>query len=140
MISDLEINSAVFTVPPSFNQRQINSIMTAAILAGINVQKIIRDDVAVYYQHKYTFSKSIDTVTLIADLGANFFNCSIIDSIEKANSKNTSEKGVNVGGRDFDHVIYKWICIAEPKDEGKVMLIKESERIKIKLSENELVK
>lgn len=107
---------AVITVPANFNSKQIEEIIKAAKLVGINVINLLNEPTAAAIVYALYFDDDKlkeDGIILLFDLGGGTFDCTIM----KINSNNgkpiyevlTSIGNNHLGGVDIDDAIYKYV-------------------------------
>uniref|UniRef100_A0A914P6G0 Heat shock protein 70 n=1 Tax=Panagrolaimus davidi TaxID=227884 RepID=A0A914P6G0_9BILA len=105
-----KLTKAVITVPAYFSTEQKKATQEAAKYANLDVISIITEPTAaaIAYgleQHKYKDGEKL----FVFDLGGGTFDVTIM-SISKNCFTNLVVRGdFNLGGRDFDHLIFEWI-------------------------------
>ena len=105
------INDCVITVPAYFDNNQRVATKKAAQIAGLNIQRLISEPTAAAFA--YAISKnSMDSVSLIIDLGGGTFDISMI----KASGENVDAFSViatlgnrDLGGDDFTNKLVEHI-------------------------------
>ena len=101
------LEAAVITVPAYFNDSQRQAVKNAALLANIDVLRLINEPTAAAIAYGLE-SKSIGKY-IIYDLGGGTFDVSIL-SLEKGIFKVLSTDGnTMLGGDDIDFVIAHWM-------------------------------
>ena len=112
-----EVKDTIISVPNCFNLAQRMIIKDAAAIAGLDAINIIDTSCSIYMYHylngKDKNSQKEEKV-LIFDLGAGFFNASVL-SIEEALLEVKAQTGKNLGGEDFDNKLVEY-CAKEFKN------------------------
>ncbi|KAL1826240.1 hypothetical protein ACET3Z_004652 [Daucus carota] len=101
------IKNAVVTVPAHFNDSQRQATKDAAMIAGLNVLRILVEPTAAAVAYgldkDLTSSMGVEKIVLIFDLGGGTFDVSLL-KIEKDNFKVLATAGdTHLGGEDFDN-------------------------------------
>lgn len=142
--NQIEIESAVITVPAYFNHTQRKATMNAGQRAGLNVKKIVNEPTAAILAYGLTDSGAEKNV-LVYDLGGGTFDITIarlqghnVDVIATAGNH-------DLGGKDWDMEFRDHICrmfyektgvdIAEDDEEYYAELLVQCESLKKKLTE-----
>ena len=113
-----KIRSAVFTIPSPFNEKQKQSIIEAAKMAGIDVPRIINESTAAAIAYDIgkdvLFTKSEEKV-MIFDLGGGTLKMTILN-VNKSEDNNinynilVTKEDIHLGGSDFDKLLMDY-CI-----------------------------
>jgi heat shock 70kDa protein 1/2/6/8 len=94
-------NSAVITVPASFNYLQRKATMDAGTIAGINTLRVICESTAAAIAYSFNRVADIENI-LIFDLGGGSLSVSLLN-IEMAVFEVKATAGdIFLGGEDFD--------------------------------------
>jgi len=142
--NNVEIVSAVITVPAYFNHAQRTATMNAGNRAGLNVKKIINEPTAAILAYGLTDSGAEKNV-LVYDLGGGTFDITIA-KIRNRNVEVIATAGNHdLGGKNWDMEFRDHICrmfyektgvdIAEDDDEYYSEILVQCENIKKKLTE-----
>ncbi len=102
------VDSAVITVPAYFNDSQRQATRDAAILAGINVERILNEPTAAALA--YGFDKSSSQKVLVFDLGGGTFDVSIMRISNGVFDVKSTSGDTQLGGNDFDQKIVDWLA------------------------------
>ena len=107
-----KVNKLVITAPAYFNDCQRECIKQAALIAGIEVIRIINEPTAAALAYRLQDKESIKNgKILVFDLGGKTFNVTIL-SVNKKNEENfeiLSTKGNKfLGGEDFDNKLVNY--------------------------------
>ncbi|KAE9547562.1 hypothetical protein FO519_009228 [Halicephalobus sp. NKZ332] len=101
------VKEAIITVPVLFDNKQRESIKTAAVLAGIHVPEVIEEPTSSFYEYQYR-GKMIasGTIMLVLDLGGGTFDLALIENSDNSKRNNIITHGdPSLGGIEFDGVI-----------------------------------
>jgi molecular chaperone DnaK len=139
---------AVITVPADFGAMARAATEDAARLAGLDHVFIMNEPTAAATAHG--FGKKQAATLALYDLGAGTFDISII-SARAGDIKVRSTMGNReLGGDDFDAAFADWIIARYMEDTGedlnqrddilRLRILEEAERVKIALSEREIVR
>ena len=102
-----ELEGAVITVPAYFDDAQRQATKDAAILAGINVLRLLNEPTAAAVA--YGLDTGAEGIVAVYDLGGGTFDISIMQ-LKKGVFEVLSTGGDSaLGGDDFDHAIAEWI-------------------------------
>lgn len=134
------VTEAVISVPAYFNDFQRNATKIAGELAGLKVERIVNEPSAAALA--YRFGKTEEDATfLVFDFGGGTLDISIVDAFDNV-IEIVSVAGDNrLGGDDFNHAVAERFLSVNGLDEGllskeeRASLLKESERLKISLSD-----
>lgn len=97
------VKDAVITVPAYFGDAQRQATKDAAVIAGLNVLRIINEPTAAAIAYGLDNSKAVEQNVLIFDLGGGTFDCTVL-SIEDGVFEVKSTGGdAHLGGEDFDN-------------------------------------
>jgi len=110
--------NVVITVPACFSVTQRKAIKDAAVIAGLNVLRIISAPIAAALTYCLHYRREEGRNVLIFDLGGGTFDVSIV-SIEDGNCELIATNGdAHLGGDDFDDQIVQF-CINQFKEAHK---------------------
>tara|TARA_B100000609_G_scaffold158945_1_gene130449 strand:- start:942 stop:2939 length:1998 start_codon:yes stop_codon:yes gene_type:complete len=101
------IDSAVITVPAYFNESQRKATKSAALLAGIKVERILNEPTAAALA--YGFEKSSSNNVLVFDLGGGTFDVSLLKISNGVFDVKATCGDTQLGGNNFDSKIVDWI-------------------------------
>jgi len=102
------VDSAVITVPAYFNDSQRQATRDAAILAGINVERILNEPTSAALA--YGFDKSSSKKVLVFDLGGGTFDVSLMSISNGVFDVKATSGDTQLGGNDFDQRIVDWLA------------------------------
>ncbi len=102
------VDSAVITVPAYFNDSQRQATRDAAILAGINVERILNEPTSAALA--YGFDKSSSRKVLVFDLGGGTFDVSLMSISNGVFDVKATSGDTQLGGNDFDKKIVDWLA------------------------------
>ena len=111
-----EIGETVVTVPANFGNEARVATLTAAKLAGLNVENIVEEPTAAALYYTFEGGLKLNGNYAIYDLGGSTFDVSIIKAEGIRINMVASEGVQKLGGDDFD-VILKKIAKKKLKDE-----------------------
>jgi len=119
VIDDTNINSAVITIPASFDTIQSNATKIAGLNAGFKEVVLLQEPIAasLAYANIQKMDLKDDLKWLVYDFGGGTFDVALVN-INHRELKVIDHKGNNfLGGLDIDNlIIEKFICpILEPK-------------------------
>jgi molecular chaperone HscA len=134
-----ELTGAVITVPAYFDDAQRQATRDAALLADINVLRLLNEPTAAAVAYGLDTGK--EGVIAIYDLGGGTFDISILRLRQGVFEVLATGGDSALGGDDFDHVIAQWILdeagLTDDPDSSLVrLLMSESRLAKEKLSES----
>jgi len=97
------VTSAVITVPASFNDSQRQATKDAAVIAGLNVLRLINESTAAAIAYGLDKQNiSVERNILVFDLGGGTFNVSIVSLNEGIFEVKSTGGDVHLGGEDYD--------------------------------------
>lgn len=137
-----EIFGAVITVPAYFDESQRQATKQAAQLSGLNVLRLLNEPTAAAIA--YGLDNNPAGIFLVYDLGGGTLDVSIL-RLNKGIFEVLAVSGdTNLGGDDFDHLIYQHILqqnqIDQLNHEDNAKLMNLAKRIKEQLSvDNEII-
>jgi len=102
------VDSAVITVPAYFNDSQRQATRDAAVLAGINVERILNEPTSAALA--YGFDKSSSRKVLVFDLGGGTFDVSLMSISNGVFDVKATSGDTQLGGNDFDQKIVDWLA------------------------------
>jgi molecular chaperone HscA len=103
-----ELVGAVITVPAYFDDAQRQATKDAARLAGINVLRLLNEPTAAAVA--YGLDNGSEGTYVVYDLGGGTFDVSILKLSRGVFEVLATSGDSALGGDDFDHRIYCWIC------------------------------
>jgi len=110
------VDSAVITVPAYFNESQRQATKDSAILAGIKVDRILKEPTAAALA--YGFEKSSSNNVLVFDLGGGTFDVSVIEAGDGVTEVLSTSGDTHLGGDDFDRCIVDHLAGTFKSNEG----------------------
>jgi len=110
--SDISLDSAVITIPASFDTIQSNATKQAGELAGFNEIILLQEPIAGSLAYANSKSQNLeDTKWLVYDLGGGTFDVALLN-VEDGEMKVLDHQGDNfLGGSDFDRLIVEEIVV-----------------------------
>ncbi|MBI1729925.1 molecular chaperone DnaK [Candidatus Acetothermia bacterium] len=114
-----KIKKAVITCPAYFNNTQRQATKDAGKIAGLDVVRVINEPTAAALA--YGLDKEAEQTILVYDLGGGTFDVSILEIGEGVFEVLATGGDNELGGKDFDERIMKWI-IQEFKIESGIDL------------------
>ncbi|KAH0789662.1 heat shock-related 70 kDa protein 2 [Histomonas meleagridis] len=142
----IKVKNVVITVPAYFNDCQRKDTMKAAMIADLNVIRIINEPtaaaIAYGIQNKTTKKNNI----LVYDLGGGTFDVTILECENKEFTVLATRGNMHLGGQDFDYNLAKHIAEEFQEEHGinllenkrsRNTLMKSCEIAKITLSMHE---
>ena len=139
-----DIGEAVVTIPANFSNNAREATMTAAKMAGLNVNYIVNEPTAAALYYAYQSGSDLNGNYAVYDLGGGTFDVSII----KVNGQDVDvlkSSGVrNLGGDDFDEKLRELIInkakVAFEEDIAEDFKKNDAEDVKLSLSKRDKVK
>lgn len=138
------VSEAVITVPAHFNERQRQATKDAAMIAGLNVLRLLNEPTAAaiaYLQEGYRMGNVV-----VFDLGGGTFDISVLNCSSSIYDVIAIDGDTHLGGDDLDKALadliaedYRKECGTEITLEASQLLRirEEAEKAKISLSANE---
>ncbi len=111
-----KIKKAVITCPAYFNNTQRQATKDAGKIAGLDVVRVINEPTAAALA--YGLDKEEEQTILIYDLGGGTFDVSILDIGEGVFEVLATGGDNELGGKDFDERIMKWLIQEFKTDTG----------------------
>ncbi|HHE3600627.1 Fe-S protein assembly chaperone HscA [Pasteurella multocida] len=131
------LSGAVITVPAYFDDAQRQSTKDAAILAGINVLRLLNEPTAAAIA--YGLDSGQEGVIAVYDLGGGTFDISILRLSKGVFEVLATGGDTALGGDDFDHQLMDWIVaqsgIAPHNAQQQRQLTELATQIKIALTD-----
>jgi molecular chaperone DnaK (HSP70) len=104
-----EVKDVVITCPAYFGIKERTATETAGRIAGLNVLSILNEPTAAALSYGND-AKTVETV-LVYDLGGGTFDVTIIKVVpDKSISVVTTGGDHNLGGKDWDEAIYRYLA------------------------------
>ena len=109
---DIALDSAVITIPASFDTIQSNATKQAGELAGFSEIVLLQEPIAASLAYANSNSQNLEnTQWLVYDLGGGTFDVALLN-VEDGEMKVLDHEGDNfLGGSDFDRIIIEQIVI-----------------------------
>ena len=111
-----EVKEAVITVPAYFNDSQRQATKNAGRIAGLDVKRIINEPTAAALA--YGLDKKENRVIAVYDFGGGTFDISILEIANEVIEVKATNGNMQLGGDDFDEVIFNWLREEFKKQEG----------------------
>ncbi|HED34315.1 MAG TPA: Fe-S protein assembly chaperone HscA [Gammaproteobacteria bacterium] len=134
-----KLEGAVITVPAYFDDAQRQATKDAAILAGLNVLRLLNEPTAAAVA--YGLDHDAQGIVAVYDLGGGTFDISVMQLKQGVFEVLSTGGDSALGGDDFDHAIAQWILQqAEVKADAigervQRLILREACSAKEKLSE-----
>jgi molecular chaperone DnaK len=109
---NIEMNSAVITIPASFDTIQSNATKEAGNLAGFDEVVLLQEPIAASLAYANSKSRDLENVTwLVFDYGGGTFDTALLQ-IKNGEMKVIDHEGDNfLGGADFDMLIVEKVIV-----------------------------
>jgi len=102
-----EVKDAVITVPAYFGDAQRQATKDAAVIAGLNVLRIINEPTAAAIAYGLDNAKDTEQNVLIFDLGGGTFDCTVLSIDDGIFEVKSTGGDAHLGGEDFDNRLVK---------------------------------
>lgn len=136
------VTEAVISVPAYFNENQRQATKAAAKLAELKVDRIVNEPSAAALACRYENMRT-EQIFLVVDFGGGTLDVSIVDCYENVIEIIAISGDNQLGGSDFDEVIYDEFCekngIVNLSSKEEAILLRKAEECKRQLSESEEV-
>ncbi|CAF1246276.1 unnamed protein product [Rotaria sp. Silwood1] len=100
-----KVSDAVITVPAYFNDSQRQATKDAAVIAGLNVLRIINEPTAAAIAYGLDKKVSSERNVLVFDLGGGTFDVSVLKIQEGIFEVKSTAGDTHLGGEDFDNLM-----------------------------------
>lgn len=136
------VKDAVISVPAYFNDKQRQATKSAAILAGLNVRRLINEPTAASLAYGIE-DRTAETRLLVIDLGGGTFDVSILEMFSGVMEVRASSGDAFLGGEDFTDALVEDLKAQtklkkfDEADMGRLRAL--ADRMKHSLSENPAV-
>lgn len=136
------VDRVVITVPAYFSDRQRRATVEAGRLCGLTVERIINEPTAAALSYGMEHLKDCANI-LVYDLGGGTLDVTVLEMFEGVLEVRASCGNNQLGGKDFDEAIVRYILEKFPRQEqdgikgnlrAMVRLKKEAENCKVALS------
>lgn len=138
------VTEAVISVPAYFNDRQRAATRNAGLLAGLTVERLINEpSAAALFYHMEHYDE--DEMFVVFDFGGGTLDVSIVDAFDNVIEIQGISGNNRLGGKDFNALIAYDICTKNHltweklSSQNKEILLREAERVKVRLTEEEQV-
>ena len=111
-----KVTEAVVTVPAYFNDSQRQATKEAAVIAGLDVKRIINEPTAAALA--YGLDKKKNEKIAVFDLGGGTFDISLLDVGDDVFEVLSTSGDTHLGGDDFDQVIINYLADEFKKSDG----------------------
>lgn len=102
-----EVREAVVTVPANFDDHQRQATKDAAIIAGLDVLRVINEPTAASLA--YGINQKKEAKVAVFDLGGGTFDITILEINNDVFHVLSTNGDSYLGGEDFDHRIIEWL-------------------------------
>ncbi len=102
-----DVDGAVITVPAYFDESRRKATKDAAILAGLNVLRLINEPTAAALA--YGLDNAATGRVVVYDLGGGTFDVSVLELRNGVFEVKSTAGDILLGGDDFDQAIMQWI-------------------------------
>ncbi|KAF0813101.1 Chaperone protein HscA [Andreprevotia sp. IGB-42] len=134
-----ELVGAVITVPAYFDDAQRQATKDAAMLAGINVLRLLNEPTAAAIA--YGLDNAAEGTYVIYDLGGGTFDVSILELTRGVFEVRATSGDSQLGGDDFDHRLHCWILeqagLSQLNDRDTRLLLTKARQAKETLTDHE---
>jgi len=104
------VDSCVVTVPAYFNDAQRVATKNAAIIAGMEVKRIINEPTAAAIAYGFKKKNEEETNILVYDLGGGTFDVSCLNVYQGLVEVKSTCGDTHLGGEDFDRKVTEYCC------------------------------
>jgi len=111
-----KIHNVVITVPAYFNYSQRQATKDAALIAGLNVLRIINEPTSAALA--YSLNKNTNETILIIDLGGGTLDVSILDLGNGVLEVRSTSGDTHLGGDNFDKEVADWLAAQFMREHG----------------------
>ena len=112
-----KVDKAVITVPAYFNDAQRQATKDAGKIAGLEVERIIKEPTAAALAYGIDKTDKEQKV-LVYDLGGGTFDVSILELADGTFEVLSTNGDTHLGGDDFDNVVVDWMVDTFKKENG----------------------
>ena len=116
-----EVKDAVVTVPAYFNDAQRQATKDAAVIAGLNVLRMINEPTAAALAYGLDKEDKKEKNVLIFDLGGGTFDVSLLSIDSGIFEVKATAGDTHLGGSDFDNIITQFL-IKEFEKKSKIKI------------------
>lgn len=125
-----ELSGAVITVPAYFDDAQRQATKDAALLAGLDVLRLLNEPTAAAVA--YGLDNAAEGVYAVYDLGGGTFDLSILKLSRGVFEVLSTNGDASLGGDDFDHRLFCWIL-----EEAKLSPLQSTDARRLQLKARE---
>ena len=111
-----EVRDAVVTVPAHFGEAQRQATKDAAVIAGLNVVRVINEPTAASLA--FGLSRAANGKAAVFDMGGGTFDITLLEISGGVFQILATNGDSYLGGEDFDRKIVDWMLEALKKDQG----------------------
>ncbi len=111
-----KVTEAVVTVPAYYNDSQRQATKEAAVIAGLDVKRIVNEPTAASLS--YGLEKKKDEKIAVFDFGGGTFDISILEIADGVFEVKSTSGDTHLGGDDIDQRIVDWIADEFKQQEG----------------------
>ncbi|MDF1862241.1 MAG: Hsp70 family protein [Verrucomicrobiales bacterium] len=133
-----KIDEVVITVPANFNELARKATVTAGRLAGLIVRRIVNEPTAaaLFYAH----TQAVQGRIMVYDLGGGTLDITVLDVKGDNVDILLSEGARHLGGSDFDDILIELIGEEYKKQNGRDLVLDESQRRRLLASTEDIKK
>jgi molecular chaperone DnaK len=103
------VTGAVLTVPTSFEAAEQQSLRDAALLAGLQVPRLVTSPVAVALSHALKTSSRAGECLVVCDVGGGSFGVTVLQESEGLLRVRAAAGDAGLGGDEFDQRVVNWL-------------------------------
>jgi molecular chaperone DnaK len=111
-----KVTEAVVTVPAYYNDSQRQATKEAAVIAGLDVKRIVNEPTAASLS--YGLDKKAEEKIAVFDFGGGTFDISILEIADGVFEVKSTSGDTHLGGDDIDQRLVDWIAAEFKKQEG----------------------
>lgn len=111
-----KVSDAVITVPAHFNDHQRQATKDAALISGLNVQRVINEPTAAGLA--YGLNSKKNGTAAVFDLGGGTFDITLMEIRDGVFNVLATNGDSYLGGEDFDNRIIEWLVEDFRKETG----------------------
>lgn len=113
---DAEVGDAVITVPAHFGEPQRQATKDAAVIAGLNVLRVINEPTAASLA--FGLNRATNGKIAVFDMGGGTFDITLLEKSGGVFQVLATNGDSYLGGEDFDQRIVDWVLESLRKEQG----------------------
>jgi len=113
---DQEVTDAVITVPAHFGEAQRQATKDAAVIAGLNVLRVINEPTAASLA--FGLNRATNGKVAVFDMGGGTFDITLLERSGEVFQVLATNGDSYLGGEDFDQRIMDWAIASLRKEQG----------------------